>query len=211
MRLRSRDDRAQGHTLEAVISAFILLAAIGFALEMTAVTPLSASTSSQHVENQLQTTGEGVLTSTAETGALSEALRYWNASGQRFHDSATDLGYYTNEPPDNDFGDALNRTFDDRNVAYNVRLIYQDRNGTMYSRRMIWRGQPSDHAVQASRTVTLTDDDHLLDADGSKNRTTLKAADEDEFFMPDAAGRDSTLGNRGLYNLVRVEVIAWRI
>lgn len=203
------DDRGQGHTLEAIVSGFLLLAAVAFALQMTAVTPLSASTSSQHVENQLQSAGSGVLASTAETGALSEIVRYWNATGDRFHDTPARLGYYSG-PPDTAFGEALNRTFNDRNVAYNVRILYQDRNGTIFSQRLIWQGQPSDHAVRASRTVAIADDDYLVDADGSLNTTTVLEAGNDQFYMPDAAV-DPAGGNRGLYNLVRVEVVAWRI
>lgn len=206
---RMSGNRAQGHTLEAVVSGFLLLAAVAFALQMTAVTPLSASTSSQHVENQLQSAGAGVLASSAETGALSEMVRYWNATTDRFHGTSAGLTYYTG-PPETAFGEALNRTFGDRNVAYNVRILYQNNNGTIFSKRLIWQGRPSDHAVRASRAVAIADDDHLVDADGSLNRTTVLEANSDEFYMPDAAV-DTDGSNRGLYNIVRLEVVAWRV
>nr|WP_267163201.1 hypothetical protein [Halovenus salina] len=82
------DDRGQALTLEAVVGAILMLAAIGFALQMTAVTPLSASTSSQHIENQLQSTSEGVLDTAADTGALREAVLYWNETTGEFHGNA---------------------------------------------------------------------------------------------------------------------------
>lgn len=193
------DERGQALTLEAVSGAILLLLAIGFALQMTAVTPLSASTSSQHLENQLRASGEGVLTSTAESGALKSAVLNWNESGGKFH-NASDTGYYRSGPPDNEFGDALDRAFGDRNIAYNVIIHHQLADGSRFTQRMIYQGKPSDHAVSASRTVSLFDADNLTAGDGGpvvQNAST--------YFAEDAATDDS------LYNLVRVEVIAWRI
>ncbi len=66
--------RAQAHTLEAIVSGMLLLASLVFALQMTAVTPLSASTSSQHIENQQQAIGHGVLASAVAEGALKPAV-----------------------------------------------------------------------------------------------------------------------------------------
>lgn len=196
-------DRGQGHTLEAVAAAFLLIASVGFALQMTAVTPLSASTSSQHLENQLRMAGAGVLTSVAETDDLSRAVRYWNETDARFFNTP-DGGYYTNDPPDNTFGRALNRSFDERNVAYNVYLVYETASGAVKETRMIYRGEPSDHAVRTSRSVTIMDRDPLIDEDGSVNGTvTVNSADT--YLLPDAAPGEP------VRNVVRVEVVAWRI
>lgn len=201
------DVRSQALTLEAITAAILLLAAIGFALQMTAVTPLSASTSSQHLENQLQSTGDGVLASTDDSGALKEAVLYWNVSEGQFHE-AGERSFYRSGPPNNDFGNATARTFGERNIAYNVIIHYHTPDGEMARQRMIEQGEPSDHAVSASRTIALTDDDIIVDEDG--NPTGLKLGDaEGQFYAPDA-GIESA-GNRPLYNLVRVEVIAWRI
>jgi len=198
-------NRGQAHTLEAVTAAFLLVASIGFALQMTAVTPLSASTSSQHLENQLRATAQGVLESSAETGALEDAVLYWNETESQFQNTSG-LNYYTETPPDTAFGGALNRSFNERNVAYNVYVSYQTADGTPQRRRMIYSGEPSDHAVRASRAVTLVDDDRLIDTDGTLNRTV---ANSTTFFAPDAGVESG--GNRVLYNHVRVEVVAWRI
>lgn len=193
------DERGQALTLEAVSGAILLLLAIGFALQMTAVTPLSASTSSQHLENQLRASGEGVLASTAESGALESAVLNWNESEGEFH-NASDTGYYRSGPPDNEFGDALDRAFGDRNIAYNVIVHHQLADGSRFTQRMIYQGKPSDHAVSASRTVPLFDADNLTANGGGP---TVQNAST--YFAEDAATGDS------LYNLVRVEVIAWRI
>ena len=196
------DSRGQAFTLESVTAAIVLLVAVGFALQMTAVTPLSASTSSQHLENQLQSTSEGVLASTDESGALAEAVLYWNSTEREFHD-ATIEPYYRGGPPPNDFGDVLDEAFGERNVAYNVLVHYQTADGSIETQEMVRQGQPSDHAVSASRTVELTKDDRLVDRDGSVNQT-LGSLEEDEFYIESSSGDLH-------YNLVRIEVIAWRI
>ncbi len=196
--------RGQAHTLEAVVGALLLLASIAFALQMTIVTPLSASTSSQHIENQLRSVSSGVLASSAATGSLTDAVRYWNDTSGGFH-GTTALGYYTNAPPDNAFGDVLNRSLDQQGIAYNVNVQYQTKKGTTAETRMIYRGEPSGHAVTTTRTITLHHDDRLLASDGT--RQSLTVANATRFFVPDARGG----GSGSVYNVVRIEVVAWRI
>lgn len=192
------DERSQALTLEAVTAAILLLVAVGFALQITAVTPLSASTSSQHLENQLQSSTEGILASTAETGALRSSVLYWNESTAEFNGSG-EATYYRSGPPDNEFGTALANSFSDRNIAYNVVVHYQTETGEQRSQRMIYQGSPSDHAISASRTVLLQDTDNLT---GSQN---IEVQSSSSFYAPDSASGEI------FYNLVRVEVIAWRI
>lgn len=198
-------NRGQALTLEAVTAGLLLLAAVGFALQMTAVTPLSASTSSQHLENQLESTGEGLLASTAETGSLKTAVLYWNET-RGFHNNTGEESYYWSGDPPNEFGAALNETYGDRNIAYNVIVHYQTADGSMERQRMVYQGEPSDHAVSASQTITLVDDDRLVDYDGSLGPELWT---NNDFYAPDA-GTEAT-DDRPLYNVVRVEVIAWRI
>lgn len=195
-------ERGQALTLEAVTAAILVLAAVGFALQMTAVTPLSASTSSQHVENQLQMTTSGVLESAAETGALREAVLYWNASEERFHNVSGEP-YYRSKAPPNDFGESLQENFGDRSVAYNVFVHYQTDNGTD-TQVMVRQGRPSDHAVSKSRTIELTDDDRLVGENFSRGPKLADLA-ADEFYVDQ---RDDSGVH---YNLVRIEVVAWRI
>lgn len=196
-------DRGQAHTLEASVAALLLLVSIGIALQMTAVTPLSASTSSQHLENQLEESAKGVLASSAESGDLKTALLYWNSSANQFH-NATSEYYYTEDPPENlSLGRTLNRTLDQRNVAYNVYVVFETNSNEQRKRRMIYRGEPSEHAVTASHTVTLLSNDHLVDADGTTNSTTI--GETSAYYIPNSTGTP------GVYNHVRVEVVAWRI
>jgi hypothetical protein len=193
--------RGQAHTLEAIVASLVLLTGLIFALQMTAVTPLSASTSSQHIENQQQAISDGLLATAAERNALKPALLYWNNSSAQYHNaSETGLGVYASTPPDNTFGGMLERVFDDRGIAYNVYIRFRgdrSRSPIIY----LYNGRPSDNAVSASYTVTLTDDDHLYDTDGTQNETTLSEASG--FPVPDRGTH--------VYDTVRVEVVSWLI
>ena len=68
------EDRGQAYTLEAIIASVLLISSLVFALQVTVVTPLSASTSNQHIENQQRASAAGVLTAAQETGALKDAV-----------------------------------------------------------------------------------------------------------------------------------------
>lgn len=194
-------DRGQVHTLEGVVAAMLLLTSVIFALQMTSVTPLSASTSSQHVENQQHASAEGVLATAAETGALRRAVLYWNPAENRFH--GADQGrYYTQGPPDNDLGTMLERAFGTRGIAFNVYVTFQAGDGQATQRqRMIYVGKPSDNAVLAARTVVVSNDARLRDADGDPTGDRLV---DSAFYAPDV-----TRGS--VYNSLRVEVVVWRI
>jgi len=193
--------RAQAHTLEAIAAGIVVLASVVFALQVTAVTPLSASTSSQHVENQEHASAEGVLAGAAESGALRRAVLFWNASGDRFH-NATEGRYYSREPPDNEFGNALDRAFGTRGIAFNVYVSFQAGSGSAtQTQRMVYVGKPSDNAVRATRTVVLSNDAQLVDHESAKTGNRVGDA---RFYAPDVT-------NGSVYNALRVEVVVWRI
>lgn len=199
--MRGQGVRAQAHTLEGIVAAMLLITSVVFALQMTSVTPLSASTSSQHIENQQQASAEGVLASAAESGALRRAVLFWNESRETFHDTSR-KGYYTQKAPPNDFGDILERTFGTRGIAYNVHAIYQAGDGDATQRqRMVYVGEPSDNAARTTRSVVLTDDDHLYDH--TENETTKRLADT-SYYAPNTVGGS-------VYTVVEVEVVVWRI
>lgn len=193
--------RGQAHTLEAIVASLVLLTGLIFALQMTAVTPLSASTSSQHIENQQRAISDGLLATAAERNALKPALLYWDNSTTQYHNaSETGLGVYASTPPNNTFGTMLERVFDERGIAYNVYVRFRgDRSESPII--YVYNGRPSDNAVSASYTLTLTDDDHLYDTDETQNETTLSEASG--FPVPDRGDN--------VYNTVRVEVVSWRI
>lgn len=195
-------DRGQAFTLEGIVAALVLLASVVFALQMTAVTPLSASTSNQQIEGQLGAVSEGVLEQARTNGTLRPALLYWNDSLGAFH-NASAKGYYTACATPQPFGQLLERTFTDHGVACNVDVQYLTADGDPRIERLVYVGTPTDNAVRATVLVTLYDDDVLYDADGEPTTTTL--ASSNTFYAPDVAN-----GSR-LYNVVQVEVVVWRM
>jgi len=199
-------DRGQAHTVEAFIAALLLVSGLLFAMQATAVTPLSASTSNQHIENQQRALTGDLLSTAAEDGTLQEAVLYWNASRGAFQDSP-DQGYYTDSGSQNTFLSRLNDTLAERRIAYNVRLRVHNTTGTPSRRTvsMVGMGRPSDNAVTASRMITLPDSAMLTGSD-SRSLSTVASKPNESFYAPDADP-----ANELLYNRVEVRVTTWRM
>lgn len=195
------DSRGQAFTLEAFTASLLLIGAIVFALQVTAVTPLTASTSSQHIENQQQQLASGLLDAAVTNGSLEEAVLFWNDSGGKFHGSLPDDGYYATGGPPTTFGEMLNRTFRDRGLAFNVNVWYVTSSGSLVRQPMVNFGTPSDNAISARRTLVLFDDDTLTSPSSSGDALE----DTTSFYANDVA-QDS-----GVYNVIRVEVVVWRM
>ncbi|WP_336327734.1 DUF7288 family protein [Halovenus sp. HT40] len=202
------DQRGQAFTLEAVVAAIVLLTAVAFALQVTIVTPLSASTSSQHIEGQQRSVAQGALASAAEDGSLKEAILYRNQTARQFHNTG-DQGFYTDDPPDIEFGEKLDQAFTEQGIAYNVLVRYQVGEEAIDTEEMILQGTPSDNAVSATWTISLRNDDHVINEDGSRNETTVR--ESDRFYIPNGPADNAKSSDNGLYNVVTVEVVAWRI
>lgn len=199
----SNPERAQAFTLEGFSAALILVASVVFALQVTAVTPLTASTSSQHIENQQSGVARGMLDSQVRNETLRPALLYWNETSGKFYHSNAEGSYALGGPPNLKFGKTLNRTFRDRGIAVNVNIRYITTSGTRRTVDMVQMGEPSDNGVTVRRLVTLYDSDVIYNKDGTKSSTTLE--DSSEFYAPDASP------NSPVYNVIVVEVITWRM
>ncbi|MFC6991869.1 hypothetical protein ACFQH3_08950 [Haladaptatus sp. GCM10025707] len=200
--------RAQAHTLEGIVASFLLITGLVFALQATAVTPLSASTSSQHIENQERAIAEGVLAAALENGTLEVAPVFWDNRTDylRFHNTSSRQYYVDNLQPNLTFTNMLERNFGDAGIAYNVNIVHMTETGAERERRLVYRGVPSDNAVTASRIVTLYDDDVLYDHEGNPTTYTVsKGADEGKFYMSDAAPESA------VFNVVKIEVVVWRM
>lgn len=192
--------RGQAHTLEAFAAALVVVGGVGFALQATAVTPLTASTSNQHIENQERAIASNLLATAAAEGDLQAAITDWNRSANRFV-GAGERGYFTNSGPPNAFGATLNRTFNDRRIAFNVEVAYRTTDESRSTQRLVYMGNPSDNAVSATRTVTLTNDTRLHGDTGNVSA----AAAAGEFYAPDAATGSE------LFNVMEVRIVVWRI
>lgn len=197
------NERAQAITLEGVVSSMLLISvALIFSLQITAITPLSASTSSQHIENQQAELAQGML-ETADREELAQTLLYWNNSSGQFHNSAGD-GRYRITPPDTEFGNAINDTLLAKGIGVNIQLIYYNNNTTYSTKRfdLFTTGSPSDHAFYVERAVPIYEDDVIYDETGNPTGTTVEEAD----LYVDNINEDTEL-----YNIVIVRITIWRI
>ena len=195
------DDRGQAHTLEAFTAAVLLVAGLVFATQATAVTPLSASTSNQHVENQAAIAAQDVLTTTEASGNLTAALLYYEEDG---FVNASDDGYYAGVPPGpHPLHDSLTEAFGNRQIAFNVDVIYSE-NGSDRARRvaMVDMGSPSDNAATASTRVALYGDDRF----GGDDQYTLAEDGAASYFAGPIDGNGEVL-----YTVVEVRITAWQI
>lgn len=193
--------RGQAHTVEAFAAAVLVVSGLVFATQAAAVTPLSASTSNQHIENQQEATVEGLLAASADNGDLTEAVLDWDPDEEAFVDTKSSETYYSSAPL-NPFGDALRETLSSRQTAFNVVIRFPDGDRTS-TQRMVWMGQPTDNAVSATRTVGLYDGSQLP-VDGDPTLAEVEDDPTAAFYTPD------TDPDSQLYAVVEVEVIVWR-
>lgn len=192
--------RGQAHTLEAFVAAMLIVGGLIFATQATAVTPLSASTSNQHIENQQQASIEGLLATAAENGELQAAVLYWDPEDGEF-DGVPEQGTYAHGPP-NEFGHALNDSLLERQIAFNVDVRYAEPDGTSDTERVVEMGQPSNNAVTATWTVSLYESSTLSSSNNEGER--LGGLPDGEFYA------DNIDADSELYTVVEVEVTAWR-
>lgn len=193
--------RAQAYTLEAFVASILLIAGLVVAMQLTAVTPLSASTANEHVENQQGRLAAGVLDAGIENRTVKPTILSWNDTNGTVY--GTDASYYPTTGPSTAFGAVLNRTLSERRYAYNLDVEYVGARGDLRTERLVHMGTPSETVAVVSRTVTLYDGDRIRNRTGAPTGPTLTNAST--FYAPDVAP------GRPLYNVVRVEVVLWRL
>jgi len=197
------DTSGQMHALEAITAAALILGVLVFAVQATAVTPLTISTSNQHVETQQTKTASGVLehthhTHTDDVTTLTHMLLYWDTDNQQFYD-ATSEGYLDTYP-DTPFGDAFSDAFSSENIATNIQIAYETESGDTNRQQLLYMGEPSTNARTVSKTTVLRES-HELTAPGE----TETLNETSQFYAPNAHP-DSTI-----HNIIDVEVTLWRI
>lgn len=194
------DDRGQSYTLEGIAAGILVLSVVIFAIEATAVTPLSVSTASQHVENQERGLAATSLAQADLNGSLREAVLYWHPENRTFVNASA--SGYVGRTPDTSFGRLLERVFSDQQIAVNVYIGYSSAAG-LKRQTLIYQGTPSDNAVSAGHSLVLMDGDHL---EGPFSNQTLNGTNPTgAFYAPDIAPDSS------VYNVLEVRIIAWRM
>lgn len=199
----TRDTSGQMHVIEAITAAVMILGVLIFAVQATAVTPLTISTSTQHVETQQTKTVNGVLehthqTHTDDVTTLHHTILYWDTHNQEFYDGTPEG--YLGEYPDTRFGDAFRDAFTNKNVATNIHIVYETESGDTEREQLVNMGTPSSNARTVTKTIVLRDSHPLTAPD-----ETGAVSETSQFYAPNAYP-DSTL-----YNIIDVEVTVWRI
>ncbi|RZV08094.1 hypothetical protein BDK88_3056 [Natrinema hispanicum] len=200
------DDRGQAYTLEGFVSAMVVLMAVLFALQSVVITPTSGGLSDRSVQAQLQQEAQDALMVGDRDGNLSETIRNWNTSDNKFHKASVpgpdgNSTYNTTAFADQSrLGGILEQRFADNGYSYNVELIYEN-DGEFNTTYLVYQGAPSPDAVTASYVVTLYENNILT---AYKNeQIALTDSEADDYPIPQET--DTEL----VYNIVEVRVIVW--
>jgi hypothetical protein len=168
------DDRGQIQTIEGIVAAFIVIFALVVIIQTTSVTPLSSSFTNQHVKLELQNMGNDILSTLDQTPrdandavsaselklgvttwALFDDYELFNWDGNNFVSTFDPNETMTNTTLTN----VLKKALIVKGTVFNLELRYPDKNGFLYTTKMIWNGDPSENSVTVSRYIVLTDRD----------------------------------------------------
>ncbi len=187
----------QIHTLEALIALVLIIGVIVYSVQATSLTPLTSSTANAHIESQLQTLGQDMLTSLdySPYGQNSELKKdivswdgaYYNWESERYISSAD------KELTNSSIAEILNFVVIPRGIAHNVEMEWTNTDGTMITTPYIYNGDPSDNAVTVSKKILLSDQD--IESAAFAHNTGIWDADPSTEF----------------YNLVNVRLTLWRM
>ncbi|WP_445474697.1 DUF7288 family protein [Methanococcoides methylutens] len=193
-----KDQDAQMHTLEAIMAATIMVAILIFAVQATALTPLTSSTANAHIESQMYVIGQDMLTALDhapydQNSDLKEAIIEWNGEMYVWNGTHYQSDYNKSNSLDGSVVDMLEFVAVKNGIAHNIEFMYNDEDSTN-TEAYIFSGQPSDNAVIVSRKVLLSNSDIV-------NSTSYEATTD----IPDI---DTTTA---LYNIVDVKLTLWRM
>lgn len=204
-----RGDRSQAYTLEGTMAAAMVLMALLFGLQVVDPGPWTSDAAAE--TDELERQAQDVLDLAAEDGDLSRVVRCYGAGKSHFDGSdVEDLDDETT------FERLLNRTFDERGRNYNVHIAYWDEgerkerlvslNRTDTESQFI---SPSDSAAVATRSVTVYDDDPVLNTEDCRNSVSMNVSEYyddsvDVEYLDHDVESDSPL-----YNVAEVRLVVW--
>lgn len=179
------DERGQTYSLEGIVAALLIILSVSFAINATAITPLTVSTSNKQIEGQNRLLAEDVLSVSADNGNLQEQILQWEGETK------------SNVRGDMPMGEILTKTFANDQIAVNMYVTYTDGNGQQQTDPLVRQGEPSDHAAVATHTVVLYD--YMEGPNGQP------IGEDSTYAIPDA---DS---DSNVYNVVEVKLEVWRM
>lgn len=207
----SSSDRGQAFTLEGVLGATFLLIALLIALQTTVINPTTGGAVDDETRSELRQKANDILvqTANAEDEDLSYYVRYWNPNTRTFYGAENpDVGY-GEAGPNGHLGEMLFRTFTESGRRYNLVLRFRGNESPDDAtiQRMVYQGPPAEHAVIATYTITLFDDQTLtgpLKTSRELAEYDTNASDNDDSFYP-----VPDVGEGYVYNVVEVRLVVW--
>ncbi len=200
------DEKAQMHTLEGVAAAIIMLLVIAYAIDATSMTPLTSSTANVHVETELQTMGQDILSALdySEPGynsKLKNDVLTWNGSEYTWNGTQYLQNGNSADNLTNNLTAILNATLVSQGIAHNLEvtfLVLNPDNTTSLSipQKMIYNGNPSDNAVTVSRKIVI----YRSDINKSSPVDQINSIYQNDIDP-----------STNLYNIVEVKLILWRM
>lgn len=202
------EDRGQAHTVEAILASVLIVLAVLFTLQTTAVTPLSSTTTDKHLENQERETVTNAIEIAHSNGTLKQTLLNWETTNTTNHDrdgfagreNPNETGYYTSMDADTTLLDQLSESIDTTQTAYNVNVVYYHTSTDPRSKTLLRSGSPSDNVISVRKPIVLHDSDTLT----TNESVALQETNSSRFYADDL--NTST----PIYNYVEVEVVVWR-
>ncbi len=193
------DQLAQMHTLEAVMASTIMVMVIVFAVQATSLTPLTSSTANAHIEAQLQTIGQDMLSALDHSqydqrSNLKKDILNWNGDEHAWNGESYESRANASISLNSSMEDMFTYILIPRGIAHNVQFSHMSDTGRFSSIFYIYNGDPSDNAVIVSRKVLLSNPDI---GNTSTFQTNTGIIDID----------DTT----DLYNIIDVKLILWRM
>jgi len=194
------------------MSALVLVLGLLLALQSTVITPTTGGAIDDETRNQLQQQANDILVITANNGTqdLSWYVRYWNPDTRTFYGAKRPSIGYGAEGPPGTFGDILKEAFTDQGRQYNLLVRYRGNTSPNSSgiQRIVYQGSPAEHAVVATYTITLFDDNTLTGPKATSrelHQYDTNASDNDDGYYP----IPNIAPGKPVYNIVEVRLVVW--
>ncbi|HJH28876.1 MAG TPA: hypothetical protein C5S51_04175 [Methanosarcinaceae archaeon] len=187
------------HTLEAIMASTIMVVIIVFAVQATSLTPLTSSTANAHIEAQLQTIGQDMLSALDysqydQTSDLKKDILDWNGDEYAWSGDSYESRANANATLNSSMKYMFTYILIPRGIAHNVQFSHMSDTGRFSSIFYIYNGDPSDNAVIVSRKVLLSNPDI--------GNTSIFQINTGIVDIDDTTD---------LYNIIDVKLILWRM
>lgn len=193
--------RAQAYTLEGIIAAILITAAVVLGFQAVDVAPWTSGPDDSSIDS-LQTQTADALAVAADNGTLTRAVTCLDGD-----EPDTDAYVRSSDESATEFGPLLDDVLYDNGYRYNVYLRYQNRTGI--TKQILVHPDsarsPQSGGVTVTRRVVLYDSMRAstLGTCYTKEETLTELNDSNDIYVPDRQD------NSEVYNVVEVVVEVW--